>query len=237
MVFVLGALAIAATVAQAGMSYQQARDAASIGQRMSDWNNKKVLANYRRNQLKLSEARVDSRRIHAGRQTQIVKSHNNAIRDFEAGFADNWGQSASLFLRSVGRSKGENVEQLSQNLERELVASREQEEELRLGIESQLSVAPADQSKAALVSGLISIGSQAVSSAYDISANMRQEKIDNINAAKSSLELQILQEERDRIFDYTFSGRPRTSQWDRSYYDYRTYDRAGGNPSGVRFTR
>ncbi len=185
MVFFLPLLALAATAASAAMSVSQARNAAAVGQRMSDWNNKEVLLNYRRNLEKLSDGRVETRRIALGQQANVNRTYRGITRNFQASFADNWGQSAHLFAQSIARRQGEDAEQIEQNLDTQLQVSRDQAEELRLGVRSQLTTPPPDQTKSAILSGVISVGFQALQLPSDIKIAKANQKISDWQTGKA----------------------------------------------------
>lgn len=213
MVFFLPLLAIAATAASSAMAYQQARGQAAHGAAMSDLNNTEVLANYRRNIDKLSSARVEARKESLTVQGNINKTYRRSINAFQGAYAENWGQSANLYMQSLARAAGEDTEQLQQNLQNELQASKEQEEELRLGTRSQLTAPPPDQSKSVLASGIINTGFQAVSSVFEIKAAQRSKQVQDLQLQKSQQELLLVRDERARLQTLLSGGPIRASQF------------------------
>lgn len=207
------ALAIAATVASAVMSSQQAKGAAQASQAMADFRNKEVLKNYRHNLERLSEGRVRARQQALNTQAEVGRQHRGAIRDFQAAFSENWGQSANLFMQSLARRGGEDVEQVQQNLEQELESSREKGEDLRVALAGSFTTGQADNSGAILAGGLIKAGFQAVNSAFEMRAASRSQQVSDMRSERASLQLNLVQQQQIQFNDFLRGGPLRVSQF------------------------
>ncbi len=214
MTFILGLAAIA-TAASAAMAYQQARGQAQAGQMMSELNNKTVLENYRRNIEKLSLNRVESRKIALGQQAAVSKQYNKALRSFEGAFADNWGASAHAYAVSIARAAGEDAEQITQNLQREVQRTEDIGEEQRLALFSQLTTPPPDTSRAVLVEGLISTGVAFASLPSQIKSANAQQKIQDYRIGKIDAENALAAPKVVRVNKVLTSTSTRVSQFNR----------------------
>jgi len=184
MVFI-ALVGLALTAAAAYQQYEQSKADAEYGQAMTDINNKAAMANYRRNLVKFSEIRVETRKASLGAQTSLSTQYIAVKREFDGTYADNWGQSAEIYARQIAQRAGEDLEQIEQNRDRELVRVNEAQEQARLDLTTQLKAAPPDQSKQALLSGLLSVGFKAAAVPSEISirnANdlIRQSKLDKL---------------------------------------------------------
>ncbi len=207
------ALAIAATVGSAIMASQQAKGAAQASGAMADWRNKEVLKNYRLNLERLSDGRVRARGLALTSQAEVGRLHRGAIRDFQASFSENWGQSADLFMQSLARRGGEDVEQVRQNLEQELEASREKGEDLRVGLAGSFTTGQVDQSGAILAAGLVKAGFQAVNSAFEMRAAARAQTVSDMQSQKSAQQFNLIRQEQIRLDDFLRGGPLRVSQF------------------------
>ncbi len=184
MVFI-ALVGLALTAAAAYQQYEQSKADAEYGQAMTDINNKAAMANYRRNLVKFSEIRVETRKASLGAQTSLSTQYIAVKREFEGTYADNWGQSAEIYARQIAQRAGEDLEQIEQNRDRELERVNEAQEQARLDLTTQLKAAPPDQSKQALLSGLLSVGFKAAAVPSEISirnANnqIRQSQLDKL---------------------------------------------------------
>ncbi len=195
------------------MASQQAKGAAALSQAMADWRNKEVLKNYRHNLVRLSEGRVRARGQALNSQAEVGRLHRGAIRDFQAAYAENWGQSADLFMQSIARRGGEDVEQLQQNLDQELEASREKGEDLRLGLAGSFTTGAPDQSGAILAGGLIKAGFSAINSAFEMRAASRAQTVSDLASTRSSLQLNVVQQQQIQLNDFLKGGPLRVSQF------------------------
>ena len=168
MVFI-ALIGLAVTAAAAYQQYEQSKADAEYGQAMTEINNKAAMANYRRNLFKFSEIRVETRKASLGAQASLSTQYVAVKREFEGTYADNWGQSAEIYARQIAQRAGEDVEQIQQNRDRELERVNEAQEQARLDLTTQLKAAPPDQSKQALLSGLLSVGFKAAAIPSEIS--------------------------------------------------------------------
>ncbi len=151
-------IALGITAYAAAQAAQDAKDQAAYGKATTEISNKAAMANYRRNLEKFSERRVETRKAALIVQADISSKYITAANEFAGSFADNWGQSAELYARSIAQLAGEDTEQIRQNAERELEFINEAQESARLDLTTQLKAAPPDASRKALIQGLITTG-------------------------------------------------------------------------------
>jgi len=195
------------------MASQQAKGAAAASQAMADWRNKEVLKNYRHNLERLSEGRVRAREQALNTQAEVGRVHRGAIRDFQSSFSENWGASADRFMESIARRGGEDVEQVQQNLEQELEASREKGEDLRVGLAGSFTTGQADQSGAILAGGLIKAGFSAINSAFEMRAADRAQTVSDLRVQRADQQLNLVQQQQIRMDDFLRGGALRVSQF------------------------
>ena len=91
MVFI-ALIGLAVTAAAAYQQYEQSKADADYGQAMTEINNRAAMANYRRNLLKFSEIRVETRKASLFAQSELSKQYISVKNEFAGTYADNWGQ-------------------------------------------------------------------------------------------------------------------------------------------------
>lgn len=212
-------IAAAQTAANNIMAYQQARGQADYNEKMVDIHNAEVMRVYNKNQEILSEDRVEARKASMGVQGEINKSYRGAMRNFQAAYTENWGQSANLFMSQIAQRQGEDVEQVAQNLEDELETSRERGEEMRMQLAGQIKPEPFDESRQVLQAIALGTAAKIGQSALSIAAEHKSNQVLDLADQRREQDRLVAQKKHDDLVTLlrngpgAVAGPPYSSGW------------------------